>query len=222
MKRVMFSIVLFAVLMFSANALAQNDDKSQPYSPYKWTGFYFGFQGSYQMGNSEWESRRSGERINHDTSGGMGGLFIGYNYQTPVKIVVGVETEANFGRVDGSSSCPNPTYSCHTNVYWVGSTRGRLGYALDRFLPYVAIGWAYGGADTYVKDLFTNRESGSNNGYFGFTPGIGFEVALTKNLLIRAEYSYYYFFKSEKSIYGADTDVQIDNSAFKVGLSFKF
>ncbi|MCE5211005.1 MAG: outer membrane beta-barrel protein [Deltaproteobacteria bacterium] len=219
MKRILFSIILCTVMVVSTNALAQN----QSYKPYNWTGLYFGLQGSYLTGDSEWESHYSGSRLDHNIDGGMGGFFIGYNYQTPFKLVVGIETEMNFGRVDGSSICPNSSYSCHTDVNWIGSTHGRFGYALDRFLPYVTIGWAYGGAETYMKHLSTGREYGSDNGYFGFTPGIGFEFAITKNLLVRAEYSFYYFFKSgDEYDYYDDTDVQIDASAFKVGLSFKF
>lgn len=218
MKKVIFSIVLMMVMAVSTSALAQN----QSYKPYTWTGFYVGMQGAYLNGNSNWEMLYEGNRIDHDLEGGMGGFFLGYNYQTPVNLVVGIDTEVNFGRADGSSSCPNPTFSCHTDLNWLGSTKFRLGYALDRFMPYVAIGWAYGGGEVFVKDLYTSREYSSNNGYFGFTPGIGFEFAITNNLLLRAEYNYYYFYRSEQEIDYSTADIQVDTSAFKVGLSFKF
>ena len=218
MKKILFSVVLIMVMAVSTSALAQN----QSYKPYNWSGFYFGIQGAYLKGNSDWEMAYEGNRIDHELEGGMGGFFLGYNYQTPVNLVVGVDTEMNFGSVDGSSACPDWTYSCHTDVYWMGSTKFRLGYAIDRFMPYVTLGWAYGGGEVYVKDLYTGIEYSTDNGYFGFTPGIGFEFAITNNLLLRAEYSYYYFFRSEEEIDNVNTDIQVDNSAFKVGLSFKF
>lgn len=219
MKRIIFYVVLMMAVAISTSAFAQN----QSYKPYKWTGFYVGMQGMYLNGNSNWEMAYEGNRIDHDLEGGMGGFFLGFNYQTPVNLVVGIDTELNFGNADGSSACPNATFSCNSDLYWLGSTKFRLGYALDRFMPYVSIGWAYGGGEVYVRDLYTGREFKSDdNAYFGFTPGIGFEFAITNNLLLRAEYNYYYFFRSEQEIDSTRADIQTDTSAFKLGLSFKF
>ena len=220
MKRHIFLFVILSVLM-ATTVLAQ----SNAYGPdpsYNWRGLYFGVQGSYHTGNSNWDEPFGGFRISHDIEGGMGGFYVGYNFQTPYHFVFGIETEMSFGSVDGSSSCPNASFSCHTDVKWIGSTRGRFGYAFDRFMPFVSIGWAYGTADTYVKHLPTGSESGSDNSYFGFVPGIGFEVAVTRNLLIRAEYNFYYFYETDVDIDYARTTVQFDTSAFKIGLSFKF
>ncbi len=207
-----------AMLAASVNASAQDSSTA----PFKWTGFYFGFQGSYHTGQSDWEMDYGSDRINHSLNGGMGGFYLGYAFQTAPGIVAGIETEMNYGRLDGSSSCPNSSYSCHTDVSWIGSTRGRFGYAVGRFLPFVTIGWAYAGADTYVKSLSSGREYGKYHGYFGFTPGAGFELAITNNLLLRAEYSYYYFFRTRVDVHYEDVDVKIDDSAFKVGLTLKF
>lgn len=218
MKKMLFFVVFLAVMAVSTSALAQNPS----YKPYRWTGFYVGLQGGYFNGNSNWEVAYEGNRIDHDLEGGMGGFFLGYNYQTPVNLVVGVDAEMNFGSVDGSSACPDPTYACNSDVHWLGSTKFRLGYALDRFMPYVTLGCAYAGGEVSVRDLYTGLEFNSNGSYFGFTPGIGFEFAITKNLLLRGEYNYYYFFRSEQEIDNAKADIQADTSAFKLGLSFKF
>lgn len=219
MKRLLFIILLLMAVMMATNASAQ----SSAYKPYSWTGFYLGFQGSYNIGNSKWETNYSNDRVDQKVEGGMGGFFMGYNFQTDSKMVIGFEWETNYGRVEGSSSCPNSSYACKTDIYWIGALKGRFGYAFDRFLPYVTVGWAYANADTHVKYLPTGREYGSTSGYYGFTPGIGLEFAVTKNFLLRAEYSYYYFFRSSTDTYYYDTtDVWIDNSAFKAGLSFKF
>ncbi|MEE9910825.1 MAG: porin family protein [Deltaproteobacteria bacterium] len=222
MRKILLAMVCMIIMLFAAHAPAEDVNQAQSYKPYSWSGFYFGFQGSYQPGTSDWEPDGSPICIKNDTRGGMGGFYIGYLYQTPVKIVVGIEAEANYGRVSGSSACPNPTYSCHTEMSWIGSTRGRFGYALGRFMPYVSIGWAYAGADTYVTYLPTGEDFGSLNSYLGWTPGAGFEFAVTDNFLIRGEYAYYDFGKRKVDIDDVDTNVRLTNHAFKLGLGLKF
>ncbi|MRR18227.1 MAG: porin family protein [Deltaproteobacteria bacterium] len=209
-------------MLFAINASAQDHDQVRSYRPYSWTGFYFGFQGSYLKGTSDWAPEGTALRLKNDTEGGMGGFYIGYLYQTPVKIVVGVEAETNYGRLSNSSACPNPSYSCHTEVNWIGSLRGRLGYALGRFMPYVAIGWAYAGADTYVTYLPTGDDFGSSNSYLGFTPGAGLEFAVTNNFLIRGEYAYYDFGRRSATIQGDEVDIRLANHAFKLGVGLTF
>jgi outer membrane immunogenic protein len=214
MKKILVAIAVAALLAVSTSAMAQ--DKA-----YRWTGFYAGAQGMYLTGDSDWEMVYSWNRINHDVDGGMGGFFLGYNYHTPINLVIGGETEINFGKVDGSSACPNLAYGCESNLYWLGSTKFRLGYAIDRFMPFVSAGWAYGGGENKVKH-FSGMDFDDSSFYFGVVPGIGLEFAITKNLLLRAEYNYYYFFKSEQEIDNIKPKIQMDMSAFKFGLSYKF
>ena len=140
----------------------------------------------------------------------------------PINLVLGAETELNFGQADGSSFCPNPEFNCESRLYWLGSTKFRLGYAIDRFMPFVSVGWAYGGGENKIKDLIYGIDYKDSSFYFGAVPGVGFEVAITNNLLLRAEYNYYYFFRSEQEIDNVKPDIQVDMSAFKLGLSFKF
>ena len=108
MKRHIFLFVILSVLM-ATTVLAQ----SNAYGPdpsYNWRGLYFGVQGSYHTGNSNWDEPFGGFRISHDIEGGMGGFYIGYNFQTPYHFVFGIETEMSFGSVDGSSSCPTQVF----------------------------------------------------------------------------------------------------------------
>ncbi|HPV48635.1 MAG TPA: outer membrane beta-barrel protein [Smithellaceae bacterium] len=216
MRKILFVVVVvMASLLFSTNAMAQG-------KAYRWTGFYAGGQGMYLTGNSDWEMGASWNSIDHNVNGGMGGFFLGYNYQLPINLVLGAETELNFGQADGSSFCPNPEFNCESRLYWLGSTKFRLGYAIDRFMPFVSVGWAYGGGENKIKDLIYGIDYKDSSFYFGAVPGVGFEVAITNNLLLRAEYNYYYFFRSEQEIDNVKPDIQVDMSAFKLGLSFKF
>ena len=222
MKKIYFPAVLMMVILITTSALAGDYDNVQPYKPYRWTGFTFGFQGAFIAGNSEWKPDSTNQRFKHNTDGWVGGFYIGYQYQMPFKLVVGIETETNYGRVSGSSSCPNTNFSCHSDIHWIGSTRGKFGYALGRFMPYATIGWAYAGVDTYTRHLPTGRESGSTNSYLGWTPGVGLDIAVTDNFLIRGEYTYYDLGRREVTIDNVDTEIRLTNHAFKFGMGFKF
>ena len=183
MKRILFLFIFTVFVFTSASALADNT--------YNWTGFYVGLEGMYGHGNTKWEYLDSGDRADHTINGWMGGLFLGYNYQFPINIVIGAETDINYGKISGSTSAPNPAYLVNSELNWVGSTRIRAGYAIWRFLPYVGVGVAYGRAKTYATNIGTGVDYGETNNYFGWTPSAGLEFAITKNLLARAEYSYY-------------------------------
>jgi opacity protein-like surface antigen len=220
LKRIYLLVTFIVVVVFSTNALAQNNDQVQSDRPYNREGIYVGLQGSYNEGNGEWHN---GVDFNHNINGGMGGLFIGFYYQTPLKIVYGLEMEGNLGSIGARTSCPNTDYSCHTDVGWTISARGRLGFALGPFLPYVAAGVVFGGAYAEVKYLPTDETYKSyDNNLIGLTPGIGLDLAITKNIFIRAEYSYNYFFPSKVTIDEVDKYIQIDYSVFKVGLGGRF
>ena len=220
MKRILFSVI-FTVLVFTAtSAFAANT--------YNWTGFYVGAQGMYGHGETKWEYVDDlGARADHTINGFMGGIFLGYNYQFPINVVVGVETDFNYGRIYGSASAPNPAYLVNTDVDWVGSTRIRAGYAIGRFLPYVGAGVAYGHASiytTYIPPVALHGDYGESNTYFGWTPSAGLEFAITKNLLARAEYSYYDLGKKQSFVDPGAGPVEstINLDGFKLALMWKF
>jgi len=218
MKRIFFSVVLMVLIFTSASAFAD--------PAYNWTGFYLGLQGSYDVGSSDWDFPNAGTHTDHVLKGGMGGLLVGYNYQTPVNVVVGIETDINYGKITGSSNCPGLGFSCNSEVNWAGSTRARVGYAINRFLPYIAVGVAYIRADLRGDIIATGTEfTSTRNNYIGWTPSIGLEFAITNNLLARAEYAYYYFGKNSVVLSppdGETVDSKIAFQGFKFGLSWKF
>jgi len=212
MKRIIFSIVM--VLVFASTSAFAADT-------HNWTGFYAGLQGMYGHGESDWGN--AGTDADHSINGWMGGLFLGYNYQFPVNVVLGVETDINYGKISGSEGCPSGTYSCRSEVNWLGSTRVRAGYALGRFLPYVGLGVAYGRAEIYTKHRPTDTDYGDTNTYFGWTPSVGLDFAITKNLIARAEYAYYDFGKEHSVVDSAQRiDSDIDIQGIKFGLAWYF
>ena len=117
-------------------------------------------------------------------------------------------------------ACPGG--SCQTKSDWLATFRGRLGYAFDRFLPYLTAG----GAISHVKA--TN--SGATPGFlgasatpFGFTGGVGLEYAFLGNLTAKIEYLYVDLGKFNCTACGAVTDnVTFKESIIRAGLNYKF
>lgn len=217
MKKIFFAVVFMVLFLISASAFAD--------SAYNWSGLYVGLQGMYGHGDTKWEYTDSnGQRNDHTINGWMGGLFLGYNYQFPINVVVGVETDINYGKISGSTNDPNNSdWLYNSQVNWVGSTRLRAGYAIWRFLPYVGLGVAYGRADIHTTKIPAGIDYGETNTYFGWTPSAGLEFAITKNLLARAEYSYYDLGKKQSLVDNAQpVESTIAFQGLKFGLMWKF
>ena len=114
--------------------------KSPAYvAQYNWTGFYLGINAGGGFGNSDW----NGFAISNSPSGGMIGGTAGYNWQgTGSPWVFGIEGDIDWTNIKDSTACG--ALNCQTKNNWLGTVRGRVGYALDRFLPYVTGGVAFG------------------------------------------------------------------------------
>jgi outer membrane immunogenic protein len=128
----------------------------QVYNPvpaYDWNGPYLGLTGGYGWGTS---------------SGWLGGVYAGYNFQVDPHWIVGLE---------GDGILTNKS----TNS-WDATVRGRLGYAYDRFLFYGTGGVAFGNVESNDGG---NVESATK---VGWTLGAGIEAALSSKVTGRIEY----------------------------------
>ncbi len=191
--------------------------------PYKWTGFNAGIQGLGADGNTDWTYTSSNNTVDHRISGAMAGLFVGYNYQFPFNLVVGVETDINYGSIRGHEVCPNPDWIGESKVNWLGSTRLRVGYAFNRFLPYIALGPAYGRVNVFTKNNGSDEEFGETKTYLGFSPSVGVDFAVSKNLFVRAEYDYIYLGKKDMTVdFGNVVDTKVAFSEVKFAIGFTF
>ncbi|GAA5105773.1 outer membrane beta-barrel protein [Bartonella jaculi] len=111
---------------------------------------------------------------------------------------------------------------------WGGATRVRIGFAADRFMPYVAGGIAYGQfQDTISITLKQGGEAASSKNLtdetktmVGYTLGGGVDFAMTDNILLRAEYRYSDFGKKKFAKEKLEIDYKIND--FRVGVAYKF
>lgn len=154
--------------------------KAPVYAPvYNWSGFYLGINGGGGWGGSSWTTPGS-----FDTSGGLVGGTIGYNYQIN-QAVVGVEADLDWADINGTITngfCPP---GCKTSDTWLSTVRGRLGYAADRFMPYITGGLAVGDINASVPGF-----AGGSATNAGWTAGGGIEFAVAGHWTVKGEYLY--------------------------------
>jgi len=153
------------------------------YAPYNWTGFYVGINGGGGWGKSDWDAATGSS--NRDTSGALVGGTIGYNYQVG-QAVFGVEGDIDWSNLRGSSSAVPCTTSCETRNSWLGTARGRVGYAFDRFMPYITGGAAFGNVDATSPGA-----TGASSTQVGWAAGAGIEFAVMNNITAKVEYLHY-------------------------------
>jgi len=185
-----------AVLLVGASALAQTVAQAadlpmnQPvykappplYSYFNWSGFYAGINAGYGFGTSNWTNAVGTTTGNFDVSGAVAGGTLGYNFQTGA-IVWGVEGDFDWSGIKGTTTvlCPG---GCQTQNSWLGTTRLRVGYAFDRWLPYVTAGAAFG-------DVKATSPAGTQTSVkVGWTAGLGVEWAFLQSWTAKIEYLY--------------------------------
>jgi len=187
MKRILFAgvgVLALASLANAADLPRQMYTKAPPpvAAPYyNWTGLYIGINGGGAWGTSNWSS--TGD---FDVSGGMIGGTVGYNWQTG-PWVFGLEGDIDWASVKGTTNVAGCVGGgCNSENTWLGTARGRVGYAFDRFLPYITGGAAFGNVDANHPGF-----PGGSSTQVGWAAGAGLEFAVVNNVTAKVEYLHY-------------------------------
>lgn len=200
---------LIILLMLSSPAMGGENSQSRLADdvPFIWTGFYAGAQLGGLANWSDISDPQGGSLFGNPNigAGSFAGGQVGYNYQSG-KIVYGLEADAAFPEIEGTSTCSSLSGSfinsnCKAGINAFGTLTGRLGLVVgpdDRSLIYGKAGaaWYTGTLDIATNDsttgasgnTFTTRRDDLSQ--WGWTLGAGAEYALTGNWSLRAEYDY--------------------------------
>jgi outer membrane immunogenic protein len=179
---------------------------------YNWTGFYVGINGGAGWGRSNWDA--FGTEFN--TSGGLVGGTIGYNYQMG-QVVLGLEGDGDWSGLRGSGSCAG--LSCETRNNWLATARGRIGYSFGRVMPYVTGGGAFGDVKSSLAGFGSQTTTKA-----GWTLGGGAEVAIAGPWTAKIEYLYVDLGKAgcDAVACGAPTDVSFTSNIVRAGINYRF
>ena len=229
--------------------------------PYSWTGFYFGWHAGYSWGTTD-SAQATEVRIpaaasgpdnallfllnrHTDPQGPLGGFQVGYNQQIN-SVVFGWEVDFSFTNQEGTSWFSGRRFNVgnfgedyiyqetlRAKLEYMGTARGRFGYAYGPFLPFVTGGFAWGQLDLNLNWSFLELLSGTTPGVrssfngsqseilFGWTAGGGFEYALGNGWSARAEY--FYIDLGDKTFFAGNrgADFGLQDHIVRVGLNFK-
>ncbi|MDQ0395337.1 outer membrane protein [Labrys monachus] len=243
----------FSTPVFATDLAPNPVEPSAPVAePFSWTGFYVGAHvGGTDTGGKLKAAATSVQNKSADVSrsgfhsglGFEGGVQGGYNYQIN-QVVLGFEADADFGSSKNSQSAiasyGSPYYAATTvkdSSEWGGSLRGRLGYAFDNWLPYVAAGVAIRddklSAGTAWHTFFSSPSpfGTSSETQVGFIGGLGLEYAFDEHWSIRAEGLYALYPKHSATFVAGDgnggtSTIRASSNpqvfTFDVGLNYRF
>ncbi len=201
MKKLLLAAALFVAAPAFAGDLPRYNNPPQVYrNIFNWTGFYAGVHGGGGWGDS------SGGSID----GFALGAQVGYNYQLVSGLTFGAETDLTFTGIDGAAAGGIFTAD------YIGTLRGRLGYAFDRVLIYGTAGLAYAGGDLQIGALSNSQT------HFGYAVGFGIEGMITSNLSARLEYIYTDFGSRTYQTVGGGVGVGFDASQLRAGINYRF
>lgn len=213
MNKFMLAAAASVLLAGSASAADLPSKKMAPVMTpvapvFTWTGAYVGV-----TAGGAWFNGKGSD------AGFMGGGTLGYNYQLANNIVIGVEGDLSWMPLQRGASS-SFTYKGVTANYrkvdatWLGTARGRVGYAFNNVLVYATGGIA--GSDV----------TGSSRA--AWTVGGGLEYAFNRSWSVKAEYLYVGMEKQNATVVNAAGAVigtqkrAADFSVARLGVNYRF
>jgi outer membrane immunogenic protein len=228
MKRILITVVLSIVVAGSALAA----DLPQPGPPppeapaayvptlapvYNWGGIYYGINGGYGIGSSDWTvTAPSASTGDFNVSGFLVGPTVGANFQTDA-FVFGIEGDYDASWMQGTSSACTPN-NCETKNTWLATVRARVGYAADRVLFYGTAGGAFGNISTNLPGSGNFTSSTEP----GWTAGAGVEAAFADNWTARIEYLYVDLENASQTVPVTTGTIKFDTNLIRLGVDYKF
>jgi high affinity Mn2+ porin len=197
------------------------------------SGFYFGGHVGYMFGSA---NATLGDPTGVTSAGGVtgygaffGGVQAGYEHYFASRLMLGIELDASFPSTQDLAQVlsyrATGTGTANEQLEWLASLRGRAGYAMGPWTPFVTGGIAWASTRYSRVDLTTgNEDANPSNIRLGYVVGGGLDYRLDQRWSARAEYLYTnlgltgFAFASAPARY----DSQYDLHRFRVGLNYKF
>lgn len=189
------------------------------YAATPFVGPYVGGQLGYSVYDIEYTASflgLTGSTEGLSASGGEGGLFAGWGMKPTPVTYAGVEVEYNWSgaeftdKVDGFTSTieDEANYGISGRVGWLPSNNVML---------YGRIGWQRAELE-YRSDGFSSKQD-----HDGLRLGLGVEVAMAGNWLMRMDYAHTIYDDITLDYGGGDREkFEPVNDTFRVGVAFQF
>ncbi|CAN7591694.1 porin family protein [Brucella pseudogrignonensis] len=228
------SILLASTVILTGAFGAQAADAIQYEEPvpvvaapvFSWTGGYLGGQIGYGWGKSRFSNEFTA--INVKPDGFLGGLYAGYNFDLGNSFVLGIDGDVTYNNLKDSYSETDlgVTDSLESKLRWSGAVRARAGVAMDRFLPYIAGGVAFGSVKNTLSstDGIDEVSVSQSKTLTGWTAGAGVDYAATDNVIVRLEYRYTDYGHKDFDFGVPDAGVRdkFKTNEVRLGVAYKF
>jgi outer membrane immunogenic protein len=133
------------------------------------------------------------------------------------QLVFGLEGDIDWSNIRGTSSAAVCAGTCETRNNWLGTARGRVGYAFDRFLPYLTGGLAVGDIKADLSGTGSTTTTKA-----GWTLGGGLEVAVAGPWTAKVEYLYVDLGKGRCDTCLGGADVNFTTNLVRGGVNYRF
>jgi outer membrane immunogenic protein len=152
-------------------------------TPADWAGSYFGIIGG--AADQRVSTKGMGVTNAFSADGAIGGIYSGYNWMVG-NTMLGFEGATMLANVTGHGAQPGTPSTAYRD-FLESDFRGRAGYAIGRFLPFVAAGLAV--ASSEQTDNMMGADKGAVPAVSG-TIGVGVDYMASDRIALRAEYLY--------------------------------
>ena len=216
------------LLVLDGPAVAADMPLKAPHiqSVFDWTGFYVGAHTGYSRGSSNAVlSDPASTATSNSFSGMIGGVQAGYNVRLPSGMLLGVEADITFPNYLTSNSVVSSLATARSAVTeqwdYVGTARGRVGYATGPWLAYATGGLAWAG-ERFLNSPAIGSEEKTLNTRLGWAAGGGVEYAFAPHWTARLEYLYSRFERADIRFPSATQYAStLDFQALRLGLNRK-
>ena len=194
---------------------------------FDWSGFYIGGHTGYGRGTSSAVlSDPLSVSTNSVVSGVIGGVQGGYNVRLPSGLLLGVEADLTFPNYFSSNSIVSTLAGARSEVVekldYVGTARGRIGYASGHWLVYATGGFAFAGERFINTPAGVDIEEKHINVRPGWAAGAGLEYAFAPHWSVRLEYLYSQFDRANVRFpSGTEHSSTLDFQQVRIGLNRK-
>ena len=218
---------------------------------YDWTGLYLGAFTGATWGTSDWFFPQIGMGATSRTAGALAGATAGFNKQFGPYVLgiegdlAATNAKGGVSCVSNANNLGFPSeMNCNNDTRWMATATAKFGYTWDRVMLYGKAGgaWANNKADISCNgdpgfNFFCTPANAPGSSFvtgnpgvqdvistihqFGWTAGLGFELALTNAWSAKAEYDYINF--GTYDVVMSDTTrlrLRQDYNQVKIGLNY--
>lgn len=225
MKPIAILLLLAVPAVLSSAALAADlPSKAPAYAPAPqptWTGFYVGANAGY--GRAEFSSTDFFLTGKSTAQGFVGGGQLGYNWQFPSNLVLGVE-----GDFQGSAQSRTDTFdlfgvagvTVKQSMPWFATARARLGYAAGPVLLYATGGAAW--VEYKIEGSALGVTLSSDDSKIAWTAGAGLEWMFLPQWSTKVEFLHIDTGETKVTLFGGNFTGRAKDNIVRAGVNYHF